>query len=65
MAHRRIARLTPLAKRIVGPELAARKPSIRIPKGIPFLGKLAQRSNTRQVLRDIATATARVARQRR
>ena len=63
-----IARLTPRAIKIVGPRLAARAisraPVIRIPKGIPVISKIAEAAHTRQVMRDIAAATARVARSR-
>ncbi len=67
MPHRRIARLTPAAKRVVGPELAAKaisrspKISFKTPFGI---GALAERLNTRSVIRDIAKTTARVVRRR-
>ena len=65
---KRIARLTPRAIKIVGPRLAARATSRRpvIKLGhIPILGRIAKAAHTRQVLRDIAQATARVARSRR
>ena len=67
MPHRKIARLTPLAKRIVGPRLAAKAVSKtpRISFNTPFgIGALAERLNTRSVIRDIARTTARVVRGR-
>ena len=63
-----IAKLTPRAIKIVGPRLAARATSktptisFKTPFGI---GALAKRLHTRTVIRNIAQATARVARSRR